>query len=283
MEKQETSRAAAAVMSIVSCLGLAAEDVVILNNSNKLTLRLLPCDVVARVAPVGYQLGQFEIRIAERLASQGSPVARLDPRIAPVIHSRDGFEVTFWTYYGPASSNDVRPADYADALQRLHTGMRAVDVGTPHFTDRVGSAQRLLADRDRTPALGEVDRALLADTLRTVARAIGERGPCEQLLHGEAHPGNLLATTQGLVFIDFETCCRGPVEFDLAHAPEEVSAYYPQVDHGLLRDCRTLAMALMTTWRWDRDDQLPNGAQLGLRWLTQLRAALHARNMGLTN
>ncbi|MGA8045517.1 MAG: hypothetical protein WCA30_04550, partial [Dermatophilaceae bacterium] len=59
--------------------------------------------------------------------------------------------------------------------------------------------------------------------------------------------------------------------------------HYPQVDHGLLRDCRTLALALMTTWRWDRDDQLPNGPQLGLRWLSQLRAVLHARNMGLTN
>ncbi|MGA8047864.1 MAG: aminoglycoside phosphotransferase family protein, partial [Dermatophilaceae bacterium] len=265
MEKPEASRAAAAVMSIASSLGLAAEDVVILNNSNKLTLRLLPCDVVARVAPLGYQLGQFEIPIAERLASQGSPVARLDPRIAPAIHSRDGFAATFWTYYEPASSNSIPPADYADALQRLHTGMRAVDLGTPHFTDRIGSAQRLLADRDQTPALGEVDRALLVDTLQTLAPAIGERGSCEQLLHGEAHSGNVLATTQGLVFIDFETCCRGPVEFDLAHAPEKVSEHYPQVDHGLLRDCRTLALALMTTWRWDRDDQLPNGPQLGLR------------------
>lgn len=282
MEKPETSRAAAAAMSIASSLGLVAEQLVILNNSNKLTLRLLPCDVVARVAPVGYQLGQFEIPIAERLASQGSPVARLDPRIAPTTHSRDGFEATFWTYYEPASSNRVQPADYADALRRLHTGMRAVDVGVPHFTDRVGSAQRLLADRDRTPTLGEVDRALLAETLPTLARAIGERGSCEQLLHGEAHPGNLLATTQGLVFIDFETCCRGPVEFDIAHAPEKVSQYYPQVDHGLLRDCRTLALAVMTTWRCDRDDQLPNGAQLGLRWLGQLRAALHVRDVGIT-
>lgn len=283
MEKPETSRAAAAVMSIASSLGLAAEDAAILHNSNKLTLRLLPCDVVARVAPVAYRLGPFEIPIAERLARLGSPVAHLDPRTAPIVHTRDGFEATFWTYYEPAPSNRVRPADYADALRRLHTGMRAVDVGAPHFMDRVGSAQRLLADRDRTPTLGEFDRALLAESLRTLAQAIGERGSCEQLLHGEAHPGNLLATTQGLVFVDFETCCRGPVEFDLAHAPEEVSQYYPPVDQGLLRDCRALALALMTTWRWDRDDQLPNGAQLGLRWLSQLRAALHARDVGPTN
>jgi hypothetical protein len=283
MEEPETSRAAAAAMSIASSFGLTTDDVVILNNSNKLTLRLLPCDVVARVAPVASQLGRFEIPIAQRLASRGSPVALLDPRIAPGVHTRDDFEATFWTFYEPMSSNSVPPADYADALHRLHTGMRAVDVYTPHFTDRVESAQRLLADRDRTPTLVDVDRALLAHTLRTLAGAIGERGTAGQLLHGEAHSGNLLATRQGLLFIDFETCCRGPVEFDLAHAPEKVSEYYPEVDRGVLRDCRALALALMTTWRWDRDDQLPNGRQLGLRWLSQLRTALHARDVGIVS
>ncbi|KAB7745223.1 phosphotransferase [Nostocoides sp. F2B08] len=283
MDGPETSRAAAAAASVAAAFGLAADDVVILNNSNKLTLRLLPCDVVARVAPVAYQLGRFEIPIAQRLASLGSPVAVLDPRIAPGVHSRGGFEATFWTYYEAASSNSVAPADYADALHRLHTGMRAVDVSTPHFTDRVESAQRLLVDRDQTPTLVDVDRALLIDTLRTRARAIVERGTSEQLLHGEAHSGNLLTTRQGLLFIDFETCCRGPVEFDLAHAPEKVSEFYPEVDRDVLRDCRLLTLALMTTWRWDRDDQLPNGRQLGLRWLSQLRAALQARDAGVTN
>jgi hypothetical protein len=29
------------------------------------------------------------------------------------------------------------PAEYAHALERLHAGMRQIDVTTPHFTDRV--------------------------------------------------------------------------------------------------------------------------------------------------
>jgi thiamine kinase-like enzyme len=93
------------------------------------------------------------------------------------------------------------------------------------------------------------------------------------LLHGEPHSGNVLATTNGLLFIDLETCCRGPVEFDLAHAPEEVSAHYPGIDHGRLSACRTLVLAMITTWRWDDGDQLPNGRQLGREWLGQIRAA----------
>ena len=90
----------------------------------------------------------------------------------------------------------------------------------------------------------------------------------------DPHLGNVLTTKNGLLFIDLETCCRGPVEFDLAHAPEEVSEHYPGVNQGLLRECRILVLAMITTWRWDRGDQLPNGRQLGTEWLSQIRAAL---------
>jgi thiamine kinase-like enzyme len=130
-----------------------------------------------------------------------------------------------------------------------------------------------VANRDRTPALAEADRELLGDTLRSLRRVIGERGGTEQLLHGEPHPGNVLTTANGLLFIDLETCCRGPVEFDLAHAPEEVGEHYPGVDQDLLRACRILVLAMITTWRWERGDQLPDGRRLGRQWLSQIRAA----------
>jgi aminoglycoside phosphotransferase (APT) family kinase protein len=272
MQASEVARAVAAARSITSSLGLRADDAVVLNNSNALTLRLLPCDVLARVAPVAHDIALFQVELAQRLAEAGCPVAALEPRVEPRVHERDGFMVTLWTYYAPVTTGEVSPADYADALRRLHTGMHGLDVRVPHFTHRVEQAQRLLAHRDRTPALADADRQLLRDTLRRLGRAIGERGGTEQLLHGEPHPGNVLTTTNGLLFIDLETCCRGPVEFDLAYAPEDVGRRYPGVDHDLLRDCRTLMLAMITTWRWDRHDQLPDGRRLGTEWLAQLRA-----------
>jgi aminoglycoside phosphotransferase (APT) family kinase protein len=274
MRGSEVSRAVAAAMSIASSLGLTVDDAIVLNDSNKLTLRLLPGDVLARVAPVADQVAQFEIELARRLAESGSPVAALDPRVEPRVYERDGFVVTLWTYYEPATRREVSPADYADALGRLHAGMRKLDVPAPHFTDRVEQAQRLVASREHTPALADADRELLGTTLGSLRRVISERGGAEQLLHGEPHPGNLLTTKDGLLFIDLETCCRGPVEFDLVHAPEEVSEHYPGVDPVLLPECRILVLAMITTWRWDRGDQLPNGRRLGTEWLSQLRAAL---------
>jgi hypothetical protein len=270
----EIRRAVAAAMSTASSLGLTTDDAIVLQNSNKLTVRLLPCDVLARVAPVAQQVARLEVELAWRLAESGSPVAALEPRVEPRVYEHDGFVVTLWTYYPPMTPRDVLSADYADALQRLHGGMRTLDIPAPHFTDRVEHAQQLVASRDHTPALADADRELLGETLRSLRRVIGERGGAEQLLHGEPHPGNVLTTTNGLLFIDLETCCRGPVEFDIAHAPGKVSEHYPGVKHDLLRECRILVLAMITTWRWDRDDQLPHGRQLGTEWLSQIRAAL---------
>jgi len=264
----------AAAVSIASSLGLTVDDAIVLQDSNRLALRLLPCDVLARVAHGEHQVAQFEIELAQRLAESASPAAALEPRVEPRVYERDGFAVTLWTYYEPASSQKVSPAGYASALERLHAGMRKFDILAPHFTDRVEQAQQLVASHDRTPALADADRELLGSTLRGLRRVIGGRGAAEQLLHGEPHPGNVLTTKNGLLFIDLETSCRGPVEFDLAHAPEEVSEHYPDVNQGLLRECQILVLAMITTWRWDRGDQLPNGRQLGTEWLRQIRAAL---------
>lgn len=278
MQASEVPHAVAAAMSTASSLDLIVDDAIVLHDSNRLTVRLLPCDVVAQVAPIAHQVAQFEVDLAQRLAEIGCPVATLEPRVAPRVYERDGFVVTLWTYYEPVTSREVSPADYANALERLHAGMRKIDIPTPHFTDRVESAQRLVASRDRTPALADADRELLDDTLRSLRRVIGERGG-EQLLHGEPHPGNMLATKNELLFIDLETCCRGPVEFDLAHAPEEVSEHYPGINQDLLRECRILVLAMITTWRWDRSDQLPNGRQLGTEWLGQIREALDRKGL----
>ncbi|HEX9642259.1 MAG TPA: aminoglycoside phosphotransferase family protein [Candidatus Krumholzibacteria bacterium] len=275
MKAAEVPRAVAAGMSTASALDLRVDDAVVLHDSNRLAVRLLPCDVLARVAHVAHQAGtEFEVEVARRLAETDSPVAALEPRVEPRVYVRDGFAVTLWTYYEPVPSRDVAPPEYAQALERLHAGMRGIDFTAPHFTDRVAEAQLLVGNRAQTPELADAERDLLTNTLRSLRRAIDDRGADEQLLHGEPHPGNLLRTKKGLLFIDLETCCRGPVEFDIAHAPEEVSEHYPAAKQDLLRECRILTLAMVATWRWDRDDQFPNGRRMGTELLSQVRAAL---------
>ena len=271
MQASDVRRAVAAALSTASALGLTVDDAVVLQNANRLTVRLLPCDVLARVAPLAQQVALFEVDLARRLAETESPVAALEPRAEARVYERDGFVVTLWTYYAPVTPPGVAPADYAKALERLHAGMRTLDITTPHFTDRVAEAERLVASRDQTPALTDADRAFLGSTLRSLRRTITDRGAAEQMLHGEPHPGNLLSTKGGPLFIDLETCCRGPIEFDLAHVPEEVVEHYPDVDRELLGACRGLVLAMVAAWRWDAGDQFPNRQRVGQELIRSLR------------
>ncbi len=272
MEAYAVGRAVEAATAIASALGLAVDDAVVLNESNRVALRLLPCDVLARVAHgrQGVDVAAFEVEVARQLAETASPVAGLDPRVAPRPYERDGFVVTFWTYHDTAAAPAVSPADYADALERLHAGMGRLDCSTPHCTERVSEAQRLVASPELTPSLADADRTLLSTTLRRRRRAIDEGGAPEQLLHGEPHPGNVLGTMDGPLFIDLETCCRGPVEFDLAHVPEAVSGRYPGADHVLLGECRGLVLAMVAAWRWRPEDRFPDGRRAGRALLRTL-------------
>ena len=270
MQAPELQRAVAAAISTAKALGLQTDEAVVLQNSNKLALHLQPCDAFARVAPMAGQVAQFEVELAGRLAEIDSPAAALEPRVPPRVYERDGFAITLWTYYAPVTP-DVAPADYADALWRLHSGMRTIEITTPHFTDRVAEAQELVANRGQTPALADADRELLIGMLKSLRRTIVDRGAAEQLLHGEPHPGNVLSTKIGPLFIDLETCCSGPIEFDLAHVPEAVIEHYPDVDQAFLSECRALVLAMVAAWRWDADDQFPNGRQWAEHFIDTLR------------
>jgi Ser/Thr protein kinase RdoA (MazF antagonist) len=274
MRAPEAARAVAAARAVGNGLGLAVDEVTVLQDSNRLALRLVPCDVLARVAtasPIALRSAQFELDLAAHLTEAAAPVGTLEARVEPRVYERDGFAVTLWTFYDSPPAREHPPADYVAALERLHAGLRQIDLPTPHFTARADEALRLVTSVELSPALSNEDRALLIDALRTRTAAIRDRTTTEQPLHGEPHPGNLLPTASGRLFIDLETCCRGPVEFDLAYVPVPVSDRYPDVDAELLCDCRVLALAMVAAWRWDARDDLPDGRRAGLDLVRALR------------
>ncbi|MBM7787090.1 phosphotransferase [Tenggerimyces flavus] len=284
MEPSVLRRAVDAAATTAAELGLDVSDAVAVHNSDRIAVRLDPCDVLARVAPGAWHDGMaYEAEVARRLAATDSPIGGLDPR-APDVYDRDGFAITFWTYYepvvadhdGPAPeqlgwTSGLAPAEYVDALVRLHTGLRQIELDAPHVTERVDGWTALVDDRERTPDLPERDRALLKDTLTA---GIAKAGTAEQLLHGEPHPGNVLNTSTGPRFIDLGTCQRGPIEYDLAYLPEEVAELYPGADLDLVHQFRILTWAGVAAMRWNRDDQYPDRDRWRVDLLDQLRAGL---------
>ena len=277
MDVEQTRAAVEATKSTAMDLGLTVDSARVLHNSNRLAVHLSPCDVLARVAPADWEENAaFEVEVAGHLMAVDAPVGGPEPRVEPRVYLRDGFAITLWTYFEPVAPQEVEPREFADALERLHVSMRRVELAAPHFTDRVAEAQHLVGDPVLSPELVDADRELLVATLRDVTQAIRERGAPEQLLHGEPHPGNALRTRHGLLFIDLQTCCRGPIEFDIAHAEDDVGPEYRNADPHLVGLCRTLKLAMVASWRWDKHDEFPDGREMGEDFVRQIRALADA-------
>lgn len=276
MESTKTERAVAAAMSTASALGLAVDDAVVLNDSNRFVVRLMPCDTVARVTPTTHHAGhqvspEREVEVVRQLVRTDSPVAGLDARVEPRVVVQDGFKIAFWTYCEWIQSPPILPAHYARALERMHAGLRRIAVPTPHAMDRVAAVQHGVATRDVTPDLTDADRGFLANMLRDLRESIASREAPEQLLHGEPHSGNVLNTNDGPLLIDFENTCHGPVEYDLGWIPKDVADRYSGADQDLIGECRGLVLAMVTAYRWRDDDQHPSGRKSGFVFLDVLR------------
>ncbi len=130
MEALLVSRAMAAATSLADALDLRVNDAVVIHNSNKLALRLLPCDVFARVALVGQEVAALEVELAQRLAAIASPVAALEPRVEPRVYEGDGFAVTLWTYYEAVTPDPDSPSEY---VRRPRVPVESPTLGLTHL------------------------------------------------------------------------------------------------------------------------------------------------------
>jgi hypothetical protein len=276
MNPSQIPSAIEAATSIVRELGLEVDDAEVIHNSDRIAVRLAPCDALARVGPQEHEDGfQFEAEVARRLAGTGSPVGELEPRSGSGVYLRDGFALTFWTYYEQVG--EIAPADYADALIHVHAGLRQIDLPAPHITERVAGWAEELRDREQTPELPDSERELLSTTLRGVQEVIQRLDTGDQLLHGEPHPGNVLSTSSGPRFIDLHTCQRGPIEYDIAFLPEDAAALYPGVDQQLVHRFRILNWLGFTTMRWRQWDQFPDRDHWRVEGFRLFREALERR------
>lgn len=272
MQDDELQLAIPSAMSTAAAAGLEVESASLLHNSSRIAVRLLPCDVLVRVAPESHRRGaETELRVARALDGMAAPIAELDPRVTAAVYVDNGFLVTFWRYFAP-NPRGLDTESFARALRELHASLRTVDLDIPHFTDRVAEARGILENPGESPELPGGERQFLLGTLEASITAITLRHRPEQALHGEPHPGNVLSTDRGPLFIDLETFCRGPVEFDLAHAPQSVATFYPGIDGITLTHCRRLMLAMVAAWRWQRGDQFPGRLDMGRELIARLRS-----------
>lgn len=244
--------------------GITVEAPTFLRSTNNIVLWLAPSRVVAKVGTGQNDRLATELEVASRLAAWGAPVVGPASEAPAVVHRLREFAVTFWTYQPQVPNAELAPEPIAVALHRLHDALERYATGPveplPPCGDELANLRRFLRDPDFASALAPADHDLLADTLDELSPQL-EEAPA-QVLHGSPHEFNILLVDGNPRFIDFETVCTGPREWDLAHLSPEVAALYlDAVDESLLRVCRVLVSAKTAGWCWA---SLDRGADM--RW-----------------
>ena len=246
--RAERSRLAVETVSVhARAHGLAVEEPVVLNDLFSLMVHLRPSPVVARIAtcmprlriPIEEWLGR-EIDVTSYLVRQGAPVVGPSAELPPGPHTVDGLTFSYWTYVQPVPDRTPTAADCAAMLVDLHVALRWYPGKLPLVGS--GDISRGLELLDRAGGiLDEADLALLHATAERLHGFMASPADDWQPLHGDAHPGNVIATRTGLLWIDFEDVCRGPIEWDLASIMDAGAAsLHHRPDPDVLAHCRKL-------------------------------------------
>jgi hypothetical protein len=283
LREERSRRAVAAAVALAREHGLRVGEPVVLNDLFSLMVYLKPAPVVARVAtcmprlrsPIAEWL-EREISVTTYLAERGAPVVASSGELPPGPHEHDGLWVSFWTYVEPDPDRTSTADDCSAMLLELHAVLRSYPGELPMLgANDIARGLEVLDRVDGVLSAADVDllRAS-AERLRPLWEAPGGE---VQPLHGDAHPGNLIPTRDGgLLWIDFEDVCLGPVEWDLATImdPGAVAAHH-RPDPEVLARCtelRALQVALaLIVFRDDFGDM--EGWDEGIRGMLDVLAS----------
>jgi hypothetical protein len=254
--ESRTSTAISDVVRFARGCGLEVGDHVLLRSTNNVVVWLKPAPVVAKIGLGKDPRLHRELQVALELQASSAPSVHPSPLVPTGVHARGGVDFTFWTYH-EQSSADISQGQLAAQLRRLHNHLAQLSPALrgrlPTCLDEARRARELLSDPSSLPALGDQDRGLLADAYDTLESALQSRVSVAsyQVIHGSPHLYNALSVDGEVRFIDFETACLGPLEWDAAFlAGGSEPDYGTPLDSHLLWICRSLISVMTAAFCW---------------------------------
>lgn len=243
--------------------GITADRCDVLQNGSTLVLRLTET-LVARIVQdrggprQGTAWFARENAIAQHLTAHGAPVIPLHGGLPPGPHEHLGFPLNFWEFVTRIDT-EPDPRETGRTLRRCHEIMRNFPEALPKLAI-VTESLAILRERELFPPHTQ---QMLCDHLSAALELLGPLP--QQPLHGDAHMGNLMNTTRGLLWTDWEDTFAGPIEWDVAsiiwnarildedHATADaiLDAYRlagGEVDPHALDRCLVARAAVITAW-----------------------------------
>ena len=227
-------------------------DPVLLQETNSIVVWLAPHQVVAKVATRAGSAEKLvrEHQVAASIAAKGAPVGPPLEGASPHRHQSTGFTVTLWERLDRFADDPVSVEELGWSLRQVHLAMGLLDVELPDFAIWLMEARVALADNELMAALPAEDLRVLRNAFDEWVDQLESQEFQRQPLHGEPHNGNRIVTASGLRWIDFETACTGPLEWDLLFLPEGARQSFGGFDPKLLLLLSGLNSVRVATWCW---------------------------------
>ena len=201
---------------------LRCDEIVVLKHGSNLLVRLAPAPVVLRIAtftalvrgdPLPYL--EREVSLVSYLTSIGAPVMPPSDIVPAGPHVIGGWAMSAWRYVVHERGAVADPIAVLHALDDLHAALRTYPGELPLLNpaaDDLDRAVRFAVARGIYSAAQAAD--MLARRDEVMAELLAATS-ATQALHGDAFPRNSLLSPAGIVWIDLEDCCTGPVTWDL--------------------------------------------------------------------
>jgi len=192
--------------------------------------------------------------VAEHLLSRGLPVVAPSRAVPAGPHPCGPCGLTFWDFVDGEPADDLPAATTGPLLRDLHAALADYHASPslPLWTCALEAAAATVLDSAAVAPLPAADRALLHRLHVELRAQIDAAAVRLQPIHGDARPGNLLQTNNGLHWMDFEAVCLGPVEWDTASMPLGTEAWLPDADTALVAVLRRMRQVCLVIWCWSQ-------------------------------
>lgn len=221
MQRQtQVGEVIADIRKLFSSWGLDMSDPVVLSDGGNLILWIRPFPIVARVATLFWgdkvanweNVWRLEIEVAHHLMRHQIPVVPPTSTIPAGPHNIAGTWMSLWEYEESVECPPPDPMTAVNMVQNLIQAMQDFPKPLPswgawsHVEEATARLQHKSVAHSQIPLIvAEVQKTRAQLDLMPLVNA-----------HGDAHPGNLLATRQGWQWIDFEDASLMPYFWDWA-------------------------------------------------------------------
>jgi thiamine kinase-like enzyme len=223
MEMGDRSDVQAAILTVCEVAQKQAinfDAAIVLADHSNLLVHLRPTPVVARVATTtgtvrkGDAWLKREIAIATHLAAAGAPIIPPSMVVSPGPYCHNGLVLSFWEFVQELDE-PVNPTIAGRALRECHEAL--VDFhGELPVLDALSESERIFYQLQSEGVFSSADTDMLQQVNERLKTQFQQLELPMQAVHGDSNPSNVLNTTRGVLWADWEDTFIAPIVWDIA-------------------------------------------------------------------